>query len=90
MVEKNVKRDHSIDILRGIAIILVCLLHVSDIICVNAKTTMIYNVIWSIQMPIFFVISGYVNKYSSKKSVREALVKKQVPIYFHGSCGHFL
>lgn len=50
MVEKNIERDHSIDILRGIAVILVCLLHVADKLCMNAKTTMLYNVIWSIRV----------------------------------------
>lgn len=73
---KECRRDQSIDILRGVAIILVVFLHVADKICMDAKITMIYNVIFSIQMPVFFLISGYVNKYSSKKSVIKALGKK--------------
>lgn len=63
------ERNNNIDIMRGILVILVCFLHVVDHICIDAKDTIIYNAIWSIQMPAFFMISGYVNKYSAQKSL---------------------
>ena len=62
------KRNNKIDYLRGIAILLVVLGHTISGIVVDYENSILYNIIWTLQMPIFFVISGYINKYSRKNT----------------------
>lgn len=62
------KRYREIDIMRGIAIILVLLGHAIIIYPINIKDSFkwcnyLYNLIYSFHMPLFFMISGFCFKY---------------------------
>lgn len=57
-------RDTYIDRLRGFAMLLVVLGHTMQGVTVGAQSTLIYNVIWTLQMPLFVLISGYITRYS--------------------------
>lgn len=63
-MEKNSNRNITIDVLRGIAILLVVLGHTMTGCTNNSESSFLFNVLWTIQMPLFFLISGYVTKYS--------------------------
>ncbi|HIW50637.1 MAG TPA: acyltransferase family protein [Candidatus Blautia intestinavium] len=58
------QRNQTIDILRGIAMLLVVLGHTMTGCTVNSQDSFLFNVIWTLQMPLFILISGYVTKYS--------------------------
>ena len=62
------KRDLSVDVMRGIAMLLVVLGHTMTGCTERAKESFLFNAIWSIQMPMFVLISGYVTKYGRKIS----------------------
>lgn len=64
MVEQKSNRNPTIDIIRGIAILMVVLGHTMTGCTMNAENSFLYNVIWTLQMPLFILISGYVTKYS--------------------------
>lgn len=66
MTEK--KRNTYVDFLRGIAMLLVVLGHTVLGSTRQAADSLIYNIIWSLQMPLFILISGYVSRYSKKPS----------------------
>ncbi len=74
------KRSESLDCLKGIAILLVMFGHVQ----VHNKMTdpYLYDVIKSIQMPMFFLISGYLAGAGSKivgfKQYKEKMIKRAV------------
>jgi len=63
-MEKTVKRNQFIDIMRGIAMLLVVLGHTMTGCTVDSQKSFLFNVVWSLQMPLFILISGYVTKYS--------------------------
>lgn len=67
----HAQRDLSIDALRGIATLLVILGHTIAGSCVNYEGSVLFDVIWSLQMPLFFIISGYVTRYSRHTVGRE-------------------
>lgn len=62
MPEKS--RNSTVDMLRGMAILMVVLGHTMTGCVTGAEETLLFNIIWSLQMPLFFLISGYVTKYS--------------------------
>lgn len=64
MIEQKANRNPTIDILRGIAMMLVVLGHTMTGCTINAENSFLFNVIWTLQMPLFILISGYVTKYS--------------------------
>lgn len=51
------------DLLRGIAMMMVVLGHTMTGSTAGSEETLLFNVIWSLQMPLFFMISGYVTRY---------------------------
>ena len=53
------KRDGRLDALKGIAISLVVLGHILQAGYVGYENTVLFRVIWSLQMPLFMVVSGY-------------------------------
>lgn len=53
------KRDMRFDVLRGFAAILVVLFHVIQLSIKGYENSIILNIIWSIQMPLFMIIAGY-------------------------------
>ena len=73
-------RNEVLDAVRGIAIILVMVGHVSDVNVTHFFDSTIANVIWSLQIPLFMLISGYVTKYSQpiddNKSYFQYLIKR--------------
>lgn len=62
MAQSN--RSGVLDAVRGIAIILVMVGHVTEVNVAHFFESLTFNVIWSLQMPLFMIISGYVTKYS--------------------------
>ncbi len=58
------ERNTFVDIMRGIAILLVVLGHTMTGSTTGSENTFIFNVVWSLQMPLFILISGYVTRYS--------------------------
>ncbi len=62
MLEKE--RNNTVDLLRGIAMLLVILGHTMTGSTANAQDSFLYNIVWTLQMPLFILISGYVTKYS--------------------------
>lgn len=62
--EKKTGRNLAVDTLRGIAILFVVLGHTIACSVNNANQSVLLNIIWTIQMPMFFLISGYVVRYS--------------------------
>ena len=59
MDNRNVK----IDMARGVAILMVVLSHTISSFA-DGKYTLLYNITFSVQMPLFMIISGYVAFYS--------------------------
>lgn len=72
------------DLLRGFAMLLVVLGHTMTGSTTGAEDTLLFNFIWSVQMPLFFIISGYVTKYSQPaENLRQLwlLLKKRTTAY---------
>ncbi|PWM20833.1 MAG: hypothetical protein DBX97_03075 [Collinsella tanakaei] len=64
-MENNAKsRNNTVDILRGIAMLMVVLGHTMTGCAMNSEQSFLFNVVWTLQMPLFMLISGYVTKYS--------------------------
>ena len=72
-VAKN--RNEYVDVLRGIAMLLVVFGHTMTGCTSGAYDSFLYNVIWSIQMPLFILLSGFVTKYSRGVGNRYQLLK---------------
>lgn len=64
MQTKLKNRNQFVDIMRGIAMLLVVLGHTMTGCTVGSQKSFLFNIIWSLQMPLFILISGYVTKYS--------------------------
>lgn len=58
------KRNNNVDIIRGIAMLLVVLGHTISGTVESYENKFLYKIIWSLQLPLFFIISGYVTRYS--------------------------
>lgn len=58
------RRNTYVDFLRGIAMLIVILGHTLDGSAADARDHILYNIIWSLQIPLFILISGYVTRYS--------------------------
>jgi len=74
-MEKAVNRNQFVDIMRGIAMLLVVLGHTMTGCTVDSQKSFLFNIIWSLQMPLFILISGYVTKYSRPISDSKGLWK---------------
>ncbi|CYV08246.1 acyltransferase family protein [Streptococcus suis] len=64
MAKQKSNRNSTIDIIRGIAMLMVVLGHTMTGCTMDAENSFLFNVIWTLQMPLFILISGYVTKYS--------------------------
>lgn len=60
------ERNLNVDRIRGLAMLLVVLGHTLTGSSVNSENTFLFQVIWSLQMPLFILISGFVTRYSKK------------------------
>lgn len=68
------KRDDRVDILKGIAIVLVVMGHIIDGnmakgVLSGQAWTIVYNVIYLFHMPLFFVLSGMALAMSKRKKL---------------------
>ena len=75
MQAKTENRNQFVDVMRGIAMLLVVLQHTMSGCTVGAENTFVFNIAWSLQMPLFILISGYVTKYSRPISNSKGLWK---------------
>ena len=75
MQAKAEYRNQFVDIMRGIAMLLVVLGHTMTDCTVDSQQSFLFNIIWSLQMPLFIMISGYVTKYSRPISDGKGLWK---------------
>ena len=82
MSSNTIKRNQSIDIFRGIAMLLVVLGHTLSGCTLNYERTFLFILFWTLQMPLFMIISGYVTKYSKQikdfKSLLEFVKKRSL------------
>lgn len=60
------QRNTYIDVLRGIALLMVVLGHTMTGATDNSEKSFLFNIIWALQMPLFILISGYVTRYSKR------------------------
>ncbi|HAN21280.1 MAG: hypothetical protein A2Y15_02265 [Clostridiales bacterium GWF2_36_10] len=81
-MEKSNSRNNAIDAVRGLAIILVIIGHVIEVNVTGFYESTVFNIIWSLQMPLFMLISGYVTRYSAhinnKKGYFNYLLKRSL------------
>ena len=75
MQAKAEYRNQFVDIMRGIAMLLVVLGHAMTGCTVDSQKSFLFNIIWSLQMPLFILISGFVTKYSRPISDGKGLWK---------------
>ena len=68
-------RNKTVDILRGVAMLMVVLGHTMQGSSVGAEQSFLFQVVWSLQMPLFFLISGYVTQYSRPMETGRCLLK---------------
>lgn len=57
-------RNSSVDIIRGFAMQLVVFGHTISGTVKEYSNSLLFQAIWTLQMPLFIVISGYVTRYS--------------------------
>lgn len=72
---KSANRNSYVDIVRGIAMLLVILGHTITGCTEGAEDSFLFNIIWSLQMPLFVLVSGYVTRYSRRTESASALRK---------------
>ena len=68
MEKHTAQRNTQVDMLRGIAMLLVVLGHTLSGCTTEYQTSFVYEVIWALQMPLFVLIRGYVTRYSRPAS----------------------
>lgn len=79
-----VKRNYYADVIRGIAILMVVLGHTITGCYAEYANSLLFNVIWTLQIPLFFIISGYVTKFSHEINTAKelgAFIKKRTLAY---------
>ena len=80
-------RYNSIDTIRAIAIIFVVIGHVIDIMQIRNRLTneiwqIVYDAIYTFHMPMFFVVSGFVECINRKNiGIKDSLVKNIISLY---------
>lgn len=75
-MEKKKEREKWLDILKGIAILLIIVGH-------SPINETLYKLIWSFHVPLFFLISGYTfSKKEEKEFIKGKFRRLMVPYYF--------
>ena len=74
MDETKVVRDIRFDVLKGIATLLVVFGHVLQFSILGHENSLIFNIIWSIQIPLFMIVSGYFSL-SIKTSIKKLFIQ---------------
>ena len=81
----NTKRNNTLDVARGLAIILVVLGHIIQHNLAGNSCSLIFKVVYSFHMPLFFLLSGYVSAYNkeihSLSDLGDNVCKKTVQLY---------
>ena len=57
-------RNDTVDMIRGFAMLLVVLGHTISGTVSEYSDSFLFQLVWTLQMPLFFIISGYVTRYS--------------------------
>ncbi len=84
------KRDHQIDNIKGLLIILVIFGHSLELLRLNSTiTSYIYNFIYTFHMPIFIFISGYLSK-NIQKGRDNAFRQLFIPFLIFNSLWNFI
>ena len=68
-------RNRTVDVVRGFAMLLVVLGHTMSGSIIEYQNSFLFQVIWTLQMPLFIIISGYVTRYSQPITNGETLWK---------------
>lgn len=80
VVVKTSDRNISIDFFRGIAMLMVVLQHTISGCAKDCENSMLLNILWTVQMPLFIIISGYVTRYSRRiadiKSLGQLIIRR--------------
>lgn len=85
------KRNITIDLIRGLAMLMVVLGHTMTGSAAHSENSFLYNVVWSLQMPLFMLISGYVMRYSrGAASLPRWIGSKTVAYLVPWACWTFL
>ena len=67
-------RNEFVDLIRGVAMLMVVFWHTMTGSTKGYEYSLLTNIIWSLQMPLFILISGYVTRYSKElKTIGELL-----------------
>ena len=64
-------RDIRFDVLKGVATLIVVFGHVLQYSIKGYENSLIFNVIWSLQIPLFMVVSGYFSLSSKEPTVKK-------------------
>lgn len=71
------KRNSELDALKGVAAILVVLGHIYETTTIGYENSFCFNIIWALQMPLFFFISGVIQKpCNSSQELRHILLNR--------------
>ncbi len=68
-------RNIQLDIVKGVAIILVMVGHILKFNIKNYENLFLFNIIWSLQIPLFIIVSGYLSVYSGVDNTWDDLGK---------------
>lgn len=77
-------RNNTADIIRGFAMLLVVLGHTISGTVRDYSNSLLFQAIWTLQMPLFIIISGYVTRYSrpiTRKNDLWKFIKKRSLAY---------
>lgn len=64
-------RDMRFDVLKGVATLIVVFGHVLQYSIKGYENSLIFNVIWSLQIPLFMVVSGYFSLSSKEPTAKK-------------------
>jgi fucose 4-O-acetylase-like acetyltransferase len=70
------KRDARFDVIKGVATLLVIVGHVMQYTAKDASQAFAFNVIWSLQIPLFILLSGYFSTGNAAEGVAAQLGKR--------------
>lgn len=77
-------RNNTVDIIRGFAMLLVVLGHTISGTVRDYSDSLLFQAIWTLQIPLFIIISGYVTRYSrpiTRKNDLWKFIKKRTLAY---------
>ena len=87
-------RNNTIVIIRGFAMLLVVLQHTISGCVTEYSDSLLFQISWTLQLPLFIIISGYVTRYSKPltdgKSLWSFVKKRSLATCAHGLRGRFL